>query len=325
MTHSKPIVMLLALSSFAGCSSGMNANGSGSSKPPPATAYVGLFGDNAVGVIDLDAGKIITTIPVPAPDGLVIRPDGSEVYVSSNNGHVVDVIDTATETVKTAIDVGMQPAGLSITADGKYVVVSVQGDGQAAIIDTATDTVLAKSPVGKAHNSALSADGTLAFVASQLTAAPAVDVVDLPSGKAGTTIPLDLTPRAVCELSGRLYATLAGSGDIAVFDATSAQKGTSITTAGSPHDIRPSVDGSLVLTVSQTAGELELIDPTMASVIAHVPTGKMPHWIGLSSDGSLAYVTNEGDNNLVVIDLATHAVTKTIAVGNAPRKIAIKQ
>jgi YVTN family beta-propeller protein len=326
MTHSKPIVMLLALSSFAGCSSGMNgAIGIGSSKLPPAKAYVGLFGDNAVGVIDLDAGQIMTTIPVPAPDGLVIRPDGSEVYVSSNNGRVVDVIDTATDTVKTAIDVGMQPAGLSITADGKYVVVSVQGDGQAAIIDTATDTVLTKSPVGKAHNSALSADGTLAFVASQLTAAPAVDVVDLPSGKAGTTIPLDLAPRAVCDLSGRLYATLAGSGDIAVFDATSGLKGTSITTAGSPHDIRPSVDGSLVLTVSQTAGELELIDPTMASVIAHVPTGKMPHWIGLSSDGALAYVTNEGDNNLVVIDLATHVVKKTIAVGNAPRKIAIER
>ena len=361
MSHSKPIVMLLAFSSFAGCSSGMNgANGSngyginggtnagtgsaatsstggassgtggtvagsggGTGVVPKARAYVGLFGDNAIGVVDLDAGKVMTTIPVPAPDGLVIRPDGAEVYVSSNNGNVVDVIDTATATLRTSIDVGTQPAGLSITADGKYVVVSVQGDGQAAIIDTATDTVLAKSPVGKAHNSGLSADGTLAFVASQVTTAPALDVVDVPSGKAGTNIALDLAPRAVCELSGKLYATLAGSGDIEVFDATSGQKVTSITTGGSPHDIRPSIDGSLVLTVSQTAGELEMIDPKTAAVVAHVPTGKMPHWIGLSSDGALAYVTNEGDNDLVVVDLATHTVMQTIAVGNAPRKIAI--
>jgi YVTN family beta-propeller protein len=197
---------------------------------------------------------------VSAPDGLVITPDGAKVYVSSNNGDVVDVIDTATDKVKGTVTVGTQPAGLSITKDGKYVLASVQGDGQAVIIDTVTDTVLGKSPVGKAHNSGLSPDGTLAFVASQVADAAAVDVVELPSGKAGATFALDAAPRAVFELGGKLYKTVAGSGDIEVLDATTGKKGASITTAGSPHDIRATLDGAFVLTVSQTAGELEVID-----------------------------------------------------------------
>lgn len=343
MNHSNPIVMLIVLATFAGCgnpSSGSNnasssgsggqsggapasASGGPSGGAPTHKAYVGLFGDNAVAVVDLAAPRVITTIPVPAPDGLVIEPEGGKVYVSSNNGSAVEVIDTATETVRSNIEVGTQPAGLSITADGKYVVVSVQGDGQVAIIDTATDSVVAKAPVDKAHNSGVSADGALAFVASQTANAPAVDIVEIPSGTAGPSFGLDASPRAIAELDGKLYLTVAGSGDIEVLDATSGQKLPSITTSGSPHDIRPTADGALVATVSQTAGELELIEPQSASVAARIATGKMPHWIGLSKDGAFAYVTNEGDNNLVVVDLAARAVKQTLSVGNAPRKLAV--
>lgn len=342
MNHSNPIIVLVALSSFAGCSGGGDSTGNGGygssnfahdggnagSGPKSAAsarlAYVGLFGDNAVAVVDTETSRVVTTIPVSAPDGLVIRPDGAKVYVSSNNGSVVEVIDTATETVKTSIEVGTQPAGLSVTADGKYVVASVQGEGEEAIIDTATDTVVARTPVGKAHNSGLSADGARAFVASQVADAPAVDVVDIPSGMAGPAFALDASPRALSELDGKLYATVAGSGDIEVLDALSGAKTGSIPTGGSPHDIRPTLDGEFMLTVSQTAGELELVAPDTDSVVGRVATGKMPHWIGLSGDGAFAYVTNEGDNNLVVVDLSARGIERTIAVGSAPRKIAVQ-
>jgi YVTN family beta-propeller protein len=350
------MVMLFALSSFAGCGSTMNgsggnygyntngsgggnasaansggrssgavsgAGGTGENTSPSPKAYVGLFGDDAVAVVDLAAAKVISTIAVSAPDGLVIRPDGAKVYVSSNSSNVVDVIDTATDTMKAAIEVGTQPAGLSITADGRYVVVSVQGDGQVAIIDTTTDAVISKASVGKAHNSGISADGARAFIASQVASAPSVDVLDVPSASEGRAFALDAAPRALCELAGKVFATVTGSADIEVLDAMSGQKTASIPTGGSPHDIRPTVDGAYVLTVSQTAGELEFVDPQTSSVVGHVPTGKMPHWIGLSSDGADAYVTNEGDGNLVIVDLAARSVQKTIAVGNAPRKIAV--
>jgi YVTN family beta-propeller protein len=237
---------------------------------------------------------------------------------------VVDVIDTTTDAITSSITVGTQPAGLTITPDGRSVLVSVQGDGEAAIIDTTTDTVVGTAAVGKAHNSAISSDGAMAYVASQVTATPAVDLVAVPGATGGGTFAIDKSPRALAVLAGKLYVTVAGSDSIEVLDATTGQAGSAITTGGSPHDIRPTIDGTLVLTVSQTAGDLELVDPATQGIVAHVPTGTMPHWIALSSDGKVAYVTNEGDNNLVAIDLVARTVIQTIAVGKAPRKIAVQ-
>ena len=305
------VIAYAALS--GGCSSGNEA---------APTAYVGLFGDNAVAVVDLASASVVAKIPVQAPDGLVITPDGAKVYVSSNSSNVVDVIDTQSNAITSSIVVGMQPAGLSITRDGAYVVSSVQGDGQVAVISTATDTVVGTTPVGKAHNSAISEDGAIAFVASQVATAPAVASIALPSAVAGTAYPLDKSPRALCELGGKLYVTVAGSDAIEVLDAATGQLGTPIATAGSPHDIRPNADGAAVLTISQTAGELEIYDPSSATIVAQIPTGTMPHWIGLA--GERAYVTNEGDNNLAVIDLKSRSVVQTIAAGTAPRKIALR-
>ena len=48
-------------------------------------AYVGLFKDDAVAVIDTTQNRVVATIPVPkGPHGLVVTPDGRKVYVSSD-------------------------------------------------------------------------------------------------------------------------------------------------------------------------------------------------------------------------------------------------
>ena len=63
-------------------------------------AYVGLFGDNAIGVIDTASNQVTKTIPVPTgPHGLVITPDNKWVYASSDGDSVVSVINTATDEV----------------------------------------------------------------------------------------------------------------------------------------------------------------------------------------------------------------------------------
>jgi YVTN family beta-propeller protein len=322
------IVLACALSGLVGCGTEAGTTKatehSNTTNAPASIAYIGLFGDNALAVVDMTAGKVRTTIPVTAPDGIAITPDGAKVYVSSNDSGAVAVIDTASDSVKTTIAVGTQPQGMVATEDGKYVIVAVQGDGDAAIIDTAMDAVVARAPIGKAHSAATNADGTLSFVSSQAPDAPAVQLVDVPSGAPAGTFPVEAAPRALADVDGKLYVTLVGSADVDVLDATSGQKLGAITTDGSPHDVRPTRDGSRVLTVSQTAGELVFIDPATSTLVAHVATGTMPHWIGLPSDGREAYVTNEGDNDVVVVDLATHAVTKTFAVGQAPRKIVVR-
>jgi YVTN family beta-propeller protein len=325
MVNTKSISTLLIAASIAGCGSAQDAT-SVHGEPPSsgAEAIVGLFGDNAVAFVDVSAGKVLATVPVTAPDGLVVTPDGAKVYVSSNSTASVAVIDPAARRLVTSVPVGMQPSGLSVTPDGRYVVVAVQGDGEAVVIDTMNDAVIAHAPVGKAHTSLTSPDGTLAFVASQATDAPAVQVVDLPSATLGASFALDAGPRALAELHGVLFASLSGSADIAVLDAASGKRTGSVTTGGSPHDVRPTADGASILTVSQTAGELEIIDPATLAVAASVPTGAQPHWIAVAPDGTTAYVTNEGDNDLAVVDLKARAVIKKFGVGSAPRKLVLR-
>src|SRR5437667_7034573 len=66
-----------------------------SAQPAAPKAYVGLFADNSVGVIDTATNKLTKTIPIPAgPHGLVITPDGRWVYASSDADSKLSVIDT---------------------------------------------------------------------------------------------------------------------------------------------------------------------------------------------------------------------------------------
>src|SRR5215468_3485605 len=73
-------------------------------------AYVGLFKDDAVAVIDTAQNKVTGTISVPkGPHGLVATPDGRKVYVSSDGASTVSVIDTSTDRVIASIEVGRIP------------------------------------------------------------------------------------------------------------------------------------------------------------------------------------------------------------------------
>ena len=100
------------------------------------TAYVGLFKDNAVAVVDTVSNRVAATIPVPVgPHGLVITPDGMKVYVSSDGDSTVSVIDTGTNQISKTIDVGPTPHGLTICR-WQPVLVSGFGSNQFEVIDT---------------------------------------------------------------------------------------------------------------------------------------------------------------------------------------------
>jgi len=312
---------------LSGCSSssGSDSNTNMASGAAPKL-YVGLFGDNAVAVVDTSSYQVLKTIPVPTgPHGLVITPDGAKVYVASDGATVVSVISTTSDTVTGTIDVGMTPHGLTISKDGSRVLLSDFGGNQAEIIDTATDKVTAMVDVSRPHNSAISPDGMTAYEASQDAMSPAIDVIDLGAAKVTDSIALKQAPRAVDYAPwGTVYFTLTGVDALNQLDPKTNQLGTAIPTGGSPHHMLATKDGKYELVVSQTVGDLEYVDPTSASVVAKVPTGTTPHWIALSTDGKWAYVTDEGSNDVAVVDIAGQKVVQTINIGKGPRKIAVQ-
>jgi YVTN family beta-propeller protein len=312
---------------MSGCSSSMT-DGSMTGSAATATApkaYVGLFGDNAVAVVDTGTNQVMKTIPVPTgPNGLVITPDGSKVYVSSDGSTTVSVISTSTDSVVNTIQVGMTPHGLSISKDGTKILLSDFGGDQAEVINPANDSLVAMIAVTKPHNSAISPDGTRAYEASQATM-PAIAVLDMIADTVITTVALTAAPRALDYApTGTVYFTLTGVDALERLDPATNRLGTPIPTGGSPHHMVATKDGAYELVVSQTAGDIEYVDPVSATVVAKVPTGTTPHWIALSSDGKYAYVTDEGSNDLAIVDIAAKSVVRTIAVGKGPRKVAVQ-
>src|SRR5881628_3478222 len=290
-------------------------------------AYVGLFKDDAVAVLDTAQNKVVGTIAVPkGPHGLVVTPDGRKVYVSSDGASTVSVIDTATDRVVASIDVGANPHGLAISGAGSRVLVSGWGSNRALVIDTATDRVIGEVPIAQPHNGTLSQDGRTAWVASQQQGATALVRLNLATWKEVARVPLEKTPRGL-ELSPdgrRVFFTLAGVNAIQVLDTATNQVIAQIPVGASPHYAPFTPDGRWALAVIQGPGELSILDTANNTLAGTVAVGKAPHWSMSSSDGRTAYVTNEGSNDVSVVDLASRAVTATIPVGNAPRKIAVQ-
>lgn len=292
---------------------------------PAPKAYVGLFKDNAVAVIDTGTNTVLSTIPVPAgPHGLVITPDGKTVYVSIDGDSKVSVIDTATDKVVNTIEVGKTPHGLAITPDGRQVLVGVFGLDKLAIIDVATNTVTTQLSVPKPHNIAISPDGHTAYVASQMTGAFGLVIFNLIDKAQVGMISLDKAPRALSfSPDGKqLYFTQAGIDAVQVLNPATNTIVTQIAVGASPH--HPWFTAEYGLVVSQTTNELAILDSANNTVKATIPVGKMPHWIATSADGDTAYVTDEGSDEVSVVNLETQKVTATIPVGHAPRKIVIQ-
>jgi YVTN family beta-propeller protein len=311
------VVMAVALTALMG----------GSAAAVGPKAYVGLFKDDAVAVIDTSQNRVVATVPVPkGPHGLVLTPDGRKVYVSSDGASTVSVIDTATDKIVASIDVGPNAHGLAMSSDGRKLLVCAFGSSRALFVDTATDKVAGEIAVPQVHNGAFSPDGSRAYVASQKQGEAALVILDLKTMTRAGALPLDKTPRAVDASpdSKRVYFTLAGVNAVQVLDTATNQIVAQIAVGVSPHQAPPTSDGRWALAVAQGPGELDIVDTTANTLAAAVPVGKTPHWVAIASDGRTAWVANEGSNDVSVVDLVKRTVTATIAVGNAPRKIAVQ-
>ena len=295
--------------------------------PAPPKAYIGLFKDSAIAVLDTASNKVVKTIPVPAgPHGLVVTPDGRWVYASSDGDSVVSVIDTRSDELTASIEVGPTPHGLAITPDGSRVLVAGFGTNSVEAIDTSTNAVAWQVAVPQPHNIAITPDGQTAYAASQKEGAQALAIIDLASSTQTGSISLDHTPRAlnISPDGAEVAYTLASVDALQILDLSSQQLETQIPTGASPHHPLYTPDGKLGLVVSQGPGTLDVFDPSTYTAVGSIKVGTMPPWIGVTSDSRWAYVTNEMSNDLSVVDLSDRTVKATVPVGNAPRKIVVQ-
>lgn len=130
---------------------------------------------NDISVIDTTTNAVIATINLASSlfpyscvadsRSVAVTPDGSKVYVTCTNGFICS-IDTTTDTVITAIRIGICPFEIAISPDGTRAYVSDADFRAIYVIDTVseeyiTSIIVGITPVGVA----ITPDGSKVYVA----------------------------------------------------------------------------------------------------------------------------------------------------------------
>ncbi|HUP01529.1 MAG TPA: beta-propeller fold lactonase family protein [Gemmatimonadota bacterium] len=259
--------------------------------------FVGLESEDAVAIVDPEAGAVIRKIPVgistediEGVHALSVAPDGEHYYLSIAHGFPYGSIwklTTAADSLVARTDVGLFPATIAITPDGTWLFVAnynLHGDPQTdtvSVIHTPTLTEVQQIPVcTKPHGLVASNDGTAVYVSCtrdnvlKKISVRSLSVVD----STNMLTEADRTEDKVCYPAG-----LALSGD----------------------------DEKLYVACHRHAEIRVMATDQLGTITNRIPVGAGPYLIKVDPAGERLYVPNRDDQSYSVIDLANEEVIAT--------------
>lgn len=301
--------------------------------------YVTNFLSNNVSVVDLNAGRVMATIPVGnGPTGMAVSPDVQQVYVANMLSGTVSVISTALNQVTNTIPVpsfynASAPFGMALTHDGAKLYVTNLNDGTVRVIDTRSKKVV--DTITKAYDWALryiaiSPDGQYAWAIG--TGEGKVSVIKTEDNQVVAKIwglpsarHMAFTPDG-----SRAYITGEKFSHVYVIDTQNFSLLTVIyfPTGSTTTTLDISQDGRFAM-ISNFFGKPTKLDidpksPNYHKILAEVlPKSGYLYCIVISPDGRFAYLSNQSDrgntpNSLNIIDLDPQSSTRNTIINSIP-------
>lgn len=128
--------------------------------------YTANVGPGTVSVLDLEAKKVITVIPISGnTQRISISPDDRWVFTADQTKPQLAVIDTASNKIKSWIPLPGTGYGTAPTPDGRWLVVAMNGINKMGIVDLSSMSVTRTLDVPKAPQEVLvRPDGAVAYV-----------------------------------------------------------------------------------------------------------------------------------------------------------------
>ncbi|MEU3521613.1 beta-propeller fold lactonase family protein [Streptomyces sp. NPDC006654] len=291
--------------------------------------------NRTLGTIALGAQRLGATLSPQYTDnvgvhGLAFSPDHKRLAVVSVTSDTVDIIDTATNKVLSATDVGRAAHEGAFTANGKQFWVADRGRDTVTVVDAVNGGVLGTVKVGAGPSKVvLSPDGKLAYI--NHISEPEITVVDVASQKVvdhitglGDTFSSD---EAISPDGRELWAAHKRAGKTSVVDLVH-RKVTAVLTTGPdtnhPNFANTKAGSFAYLTVGgldETLVYRRTADGTPKLVTRIHEHGHAPHGVWSSADGSRVYVGMEKSDAVDVIDTARNKVVDTIGVGQEPQAL----
>jgi len=256
--------------------------------PDGKRAFVPIYSNTGVGhsgtdgqlirVIDIAKGEVIGTVDFHEglrPHCAVMGPKNGLLYVTTELGHCVTVIDPAKLKVVGTIPTGQAESHmLAITRDGRRGYTANVGPGTVSVLDLKHKKLLAIIPVCKTtQRISLSIDDRWVFTADQT--APRLAVIDTKTNGVSAWIDLPSTG----------YGTT------------------------------PTPDGRWLLVALNRINKVGVVDLRTLKLAQLVDVPKSPQEIVVQPDGMCAYVSCDASRQVAVIGLKDWTVTKLINTG----------
>ncbi|MDE1178023.1 MAG: beta-propeller fold lactonase family protein [Edaphobacter sp.] len=305
--------------------------GAVSTLAPAETLLVANQHDQSLSVIDVEAKKVVATIPVGGVTGheLAVSPDGKRAFVpiygnagvgrAGTDGTEISVIDLASKKIvgKVEFPHGVRPHCAVFGSNG-MLYVTTELDKTVSIIDPKTLKVVGAVPTGQeqSHMFVLSHDGKRGYTAN--VGPGTVSVLDIPAKKTVTVIPISgNTQRISISRDGSMVFTADQKAPrMAVIDtATDKVKGW-IPLESPGYGTVPTLDGRWLLVTQRDTGKLAVVDLKSMKVEKMIEVGKGPAEVILSKDGKKAYVACNFSNQIAVVDIPTWTMEGLIQAGN---------
>ncbi|MCH8071924.1 MAG: hypothetical protein IIA09_08255 [Proteobacteria bacterium] len=294
-------------------------------------------------VIDPVTNKVVGIIDdIEIAHGIASAPDGSQLYLSNEALHSLDVVDSRTLRVKRRIPLSGRPNNVSVSKDGRKVYVGImEMPGSVDIIDTQALTNIKTLPVdGAIHNVYVTPDGKHAVAGSIHTST--INVIDTATDELVWTLKMSAGVRPMAfdtnadGSTKNIYVQLSNFHGFAVVDFNKREEVARVEhppvpgehahtdgLQGAPaHGLGVSPDGKTLWSTSKVYSHAYVYSLPDLREIGRVFVGQHPEWVTFTPDGKYVYIGAAGDNETHAIDVATMKEVATIAVGQVPKRVA---
>ncbi len=317
-----------------------------SSRREPSELVVRIIQTNAAGddsyVIDPVTNEVVGIISdIEIPHGIASAPDGTQLYLSNEALHSLDVVDSRTLTVKRRIPLSGRPNNVSVSKDGRKVYVGImEMPGSVDIIDTQAMVKIKTLPVdGAIHNVYVTPDGKHAIAGSIHTST--INVIDTATDELSWTLKMSAGVRPMAfdtnpdGSTRNVYVQLSNFHGFAVVDFNKRAEVTRVEhppvpgeyahtdgLQGAPaHGLGVSPDGKTLWSTSKVYSHAYVYALPDLKEIGRVFVGQHPEWVTFTPDGKFVYIGAAGDNETHAIDVATMKKVASISVGQVPKRV----
>ncbi len=303
--------------------------------------FVANSAANNITIIDPESNTVAGNFEVSRnPHAILLAPDKSVFYITSEGENVLDVVDRKTLKVVLRVPLGLRPNNMAITLDGRRIYVCIRKESRVDIVDTRSLEKVKSVRVGRyPHNVYCSPDGKQMIAASM--GDRKLTVIDIKTEEAEFEIPVGGIPRPLAIEAGpggaprRLFVQLSDLHGFAVVDFAARRVVDKVMLPEPPPGTHPLIPhtfshGIGVAPDGQTLWVASLLDDSVSVFslpglkhLDKIPVGHAPDWLTFTPDSKRCFVSNAGSNSVSVIDADSRKELARIPVGRVPKRIIV--